>query len=76
MLTTGSLGCVRRIRFLNKSVILIEKAVGEMKVVITMNAFGVTTSEEIEINDPEKVDKEVEQYVKEQIAYDYEIVED
>lgn len=47
-----------------------------MKVVVIMNAFGVTTSEEIEINDPEKVDKEVEQYVKEQIAYDYEIVEE
>lgn len=60
----------------NKNAILLEKAVGEMKVVITMNAFGVTTSEEIEINAPEKVDKEVEQYVKEQIAYDYEIVEE
>lgn len=61
---------------LNKNAILIEKAVGEMKVVVTMNSFGVTTSEEIEINDPEKVDREVEQYVREQISYDYEIVEE
>ncbi|MBK5435269.1 hypothetical protein [Bacillus sp. TH25] len=61
---------------MNKNAILIEKAVGEMKVVVTMNSFGVTTSEEIEINDPEKVDREVEQYVREQISYDYEIVEE
>ncbi|EOQ04921.1 hypothetical protein [Bacillus cereus] len=47
-----------------------------MKVIVWMEAFGVSEEEEIEISDPSMLDWEIERFVTEQISYSYEVIEE
>ncbi|WP_242224497.1 hypothetical protein [Bacillus cereus group sp. BfR-BA-01380] len=47
-----------------------------MKVLVTIDVFGTSVDEEFEVDNIETIDLEIEEYVRSEISYDYEIIEE
>ncbi|HFK1685254.1 hypothetical protein [Bacillus sp. SRB1LM] len=47
-----------------------------VRVLVTMEAFGTTVEEEIEVKNTEMIDWEIEELIKEAVSYDYEVIDE